>query len=45
MHIFALYLYIMYIFVGCEISDDEAEKIFTVNDAVELLKKKMDIEE
>ena len=44
-HIFALYLYIMYIFVGCEISDDEAEKIFTVNDAVELLKKKMDIEE
>jgi len=30
---------------GCEISDDEAEKIFTVNDAVELLKKKMDIEE
>ena len=31
-------------FLGCEISDDEAEKIFTVNDAVELLKKKMDIE-
>eukprot|EP00795_Rhopilema_esculentum_P009528 gene9528-17273_t len=29
---------------GCEISDEEAEKIFTVNDAVELLKTKLGVE-
>merc|ERR1712189_81031 len=29
---------------GCEISDEEAEKIFTVNDAVDLLQKKLDVE-
>ena len=40
-----IFMSIMYIFLGCEISDDEAEKIFTVNDAVELLKKKLDMEE
>jgi NADH dehydrogenase (ubiquinone) 1 alpha/beta subcomplex 1 len=28
---------------GVEISDEEAEKIFTCNDAVELLKVKMDV--
>ncbi len=30
--------------LGCEISDEEAEKIFTVNDAVDLLQKKLDVE-
>eukprot|EP00112_Aurelia_sp_Birch-Aquarium-sp1_P012066 Seg2533.3 transcript_id=Seg2533.3/GoldUCD/mRNA.D3Y31 product="Acyl carrier protein mitochondrial" protein_id=Seg2533.3/GoldUCD/D3Y31 len=29
---------------GCEISDEEAEKIFTVNDGVELLKNKLGID-
>ena len=29
---------------GCEISDEEAEKIFTVNDGVELLKTKLGID-
>ena len=30
--------------VGVEITDEEAEKIFTCNDAVELLKVKLGIE-
>ena len=30
-------------FVGVEISDEEAEKIFTCKDGIELLKTKMDI--
>lgn len=30
--------------LGCEISDEEAEKVNTVKDAVELLKKKLDID-
>lgn len=28
---------------GCEITDEEAEKIFTCQDAVELLKTKLDV--
>ena len=31
-------------FIGVEISDDEAEKIFNCKDAIELLKVKLDIE-
>ena len=29
--------------IGCEITDEEAEKIFSANDAIELLKTKLDV--
>lgn len=31
------------IIIGCEITDEEAEKIFNAQDAIELLKTKLDV--
>ncbi len=40
---FSLTLKRLLIFIGVEISDEEAENVFRCSDAIELLKTKLDI--
>ena len=39
----SVYVICVVLCAGCEITDEEAEKVFTCQDAVELLKTKLDI--
>ena len=34
---------VIIVLTGCEITDEEAEKIFSAKDAIELLKTKLDV--